>query len=104
MGGLMNTDDDYRNKVRDAILDAIVETSMVKGPDGREIAMLRTAEVLDGLTWVMAAILATSSQAATPDGLSGCCKRMAKRLQSITRHLQREGVKSFFDVQPPALH
>jgi hypothetical protein len=98
----MSLDEQYRDKIRNAVWLAIVQASMTAGPDGTKVAVLKSGEVLDALTWLQATVMTTVPQASTPDGLRACTSKMAKRLRQLTRGLRRDGAALLFDVWPAA--
>lgn len=83
----------YRDKVRDAVWEAIVVAS--RDPK-TGLAPVRNYEIYDALLQVQAMILASSKQASSPTKTRGIANELAKRLRthvaSFRRAYEREGV------------
>ncbi len=51
-------DDIYKGRIRDAVLSAVMTTSLTKGADGKDAAVIRSGEVFDALLEVSAFFIA----------------------------------------------
>jgi len=87
----------YRDRVRDAVWQAIVEAS--RDP-ATGLSALRNYEIYDALLQIQAMILASSKESGSPAGMRTIGDEFAKRLRRLVAEFRktydREGVP--FDV------
>lgn len=89
------TNDEYRHRIFQAVMDAIVEASKVEGersPDGREVVMIRAKEVCDALTMISAGYIAVSDVAKTQDGLAKVAAKYVLDLSQAVLAYQGSGM------------
>lgn len=94
---------DYADKVRDAMLEAIIEASR----DGEtQVAMMQSGEIVDACVSIIAMVMATSPMTDTPRGVRECSEEVGKRVRQRTtayREARAHGAMDFITVVPEQL-
>lgn len=84
----------YRDRVQDEVMRAIIAASLVETA-GERTAMLRSGEIIDALTLIMASIAADSEACATAAGQRDFAEALAgqvrRRLVAFRNHAHDHG-------------
>jgi hypothetical protein len=73
--------DAYRDKLRDGFMTTVIEASIVDNSDGTRTAAIISGDVVDELLNVMALLIHSSVDCATPSKTRATCDVLARKLQ-----------------------
>lgn len=76
-------DADYKRRISEAVLEAVMTTSLVDQPDGTKAAMIRSGEVFDALLELSAFFVAGAESLNSPSKVREFTQTEAKRLQRL---------------------
>jgi hypothetical protein len=91
-------DEDYKTRLSAAIIQAIVDTSIIEASDGRKVAAIMSREVIRVMVDLCAFMLESSRSAASPTKLREYCTELGKRVQRRAAATKAGGFDKMFDV------
>jgi hypothetical protein len=89
-------DNDHRDKLTEVITKAVCEASVIETANGN-VMHLRTAEIADAFSQVLALILSSHKDAMSPTNLRQLTEETSKRLYRRVNEARKLGAHTRFD-------